>query len=102
MINLRNLTLGVCAAGLLQAADAPSFEKTVQPLLTQTCAACHNEQVQSGGLNIAGFIKASSVVENRQDWQRILDRLRSGEMPPPPMPRPAHMDAVIQFIQGEF
>jgi hypothetical protein len=94
--------LGVCAAGLLAAADPPSFEKTVQPMLTQTCAACHNQQMASGGLNIAAFTKASSLVENRDDWQRIVDKLKAGEMPPPPMPKPAQMDAAIQFLQGEF
>src|SRR5687767_11088726 len=99
---LQKLALGVCSAGLLMAADPPSFEKTVQPLLTQTCTQCHNAQLASGGFNVTPFAKPGSLVENRQDWQRILDKLRTGEMPPPPMPRPAQMDAAIQFLQGEF
>lgn len=102
MLCYRITALAFCAAGLLAAADPPSFEKTVQPMLTQTCAACHNQQMASGGLNITAFTKASSLVENRDGWQRILDKLRAGEMPPPPMPKPAQMDAAIQFIQGEF
>ena len=53
-------------------------------------------------MNIAAFTKPASVVENRDDWQRIVDKLRAGEMPPPPMPKPANVDAAIQFLQGEF
>jgi cytochrome c553 len=102
MKHLRKLALSVCAAGLLQAADAPSFEKTVQPILTQTCTACHNEQNASGELNIAAFTKPASLTENRRDWQRIIDKLRGGEMPPPPLPKPAGLDALIQYVQGEL
>jgi len=88
--------------GLLQAADAPSFEKTVQPILTQTCSACHNEQNASGELNIEAFTKHASLTENRRDWQRIIDKLKGGEMPPPPVPKPAGLDALIQYVQGEL
>ena len=98
----RTVALVLCSTALLLAADPPSFEKTVQPLLTQTCATCHSAQMASGGLNIAGFTKASSLVEQRDEWQRILDKMKSGEMPPPGVPRPAHMDAAIQYLQGEF
>src|SRR6185503_15892358 len=102
MLSLRNLALGVCAVGALSAADPPSFEKTVQPMLTQTCAACHNAQMAAGGLNIAAFTKASSLGGNRDDWQRILDKLKSGDMPPAGVPKPPQMAAAIQFLQAEF
>src|SRR5262245_471642 len=99
---LRNFALMVCVAGLLQAAEPSSFEKTVQPVLTQTCAPCHNERMASGELNIAAFTKPSSLVENRRDWQRIIDKLKTGEMPPAGVPKPAQMDALIQYVQGEL
>ena len=47
---------------------AQTFEKTVQPVLGKTCAPCHNEQLASGGLNIAGFTKASSLASDRDGW----------------------------------
>src|SRR4051795_9404689 len=79
-----------------------TFENTVQPVFTKTCTPCHNAQVTSAGLNIAGFTKVSSLTSDRSGWDRILDKLRAGEMPPKPMPRPKELDAVIQFLQGEF
>lgn len=90
------------ASGVLLAADAPSFEKTVQPVLSKTCTPCHNSQLSSGGLDIAPFTKPGSVTEQREGWQVILDKLRAGDMPPVGVPRPPQLDAAIAFIQGQF
>src|SRR5215510_7149312 len=87
---------------LAQAADNPAFEKAVAPVLTSTCAACHNDGMASGNLNIAAFTKAASLVENREGWEVILRKVRAGEMPPKGVPRPAALDAAIQFVQSEF
>ena len=94
--------LAIAMSGVMLAADAPTFEKTVQPVLTSTCSPCHNEQLASGGLNIAAFAKPGSIVESREGWERILAKLRAGEMPPKGVPRPPELDAVIQYLQGEF
>jgi hypothetical protein len=102
MVSIRSIAVIACSGGLLLAADPPSFEKTVQPVLTKTCTPCHNEQLASGGMNIAGFTKAASLVQDRAGWDRIMDKLRAGEMPPKGIPRPPEMNSVIQFLQGEF
>jgi hypothetical protein len=94
------LFLSVCAA--LPAADTPTFEKTVAPVLTRTCTPCHNETLASGGVNIAPFTQAASLTRSRDGWDIILRKIRAGEMPPQGMPRPAQMDAVIQYLQDEF
>src|SRR5207248_10121957 len=88
-------------AGAVEAADL-AFDKTVQPVLGATCSPCHNDTLSSGGLNIVSFTKTGSVLENREGWERILDKLRAGEMPRKGVPRPAQLDAVIRYIQGEF
>jgi hypothetical protein len=89
----------VLTAGL--SLSAQSFDKTVQPVLTKTCAPCHNERMASGGLNIAGFTKASSLVSDRDGWARILAKLKAGEMPPKGIPRPKELDAAIDYVQAE-
>uniref|UniRef100_Q01YJ6 Cytochrome c domain-containing protein n=1 Tax=Solibacter usitatus (strain Ellin6076) TaxID=234267 RepID=Q01YJ6_SOLUE len=90
------------ACGAMQAADVPSFEKTVAPMLTRTCAPCHNENFSSGGVDIAVFTQAASLTKSREGWDIILRKIRAGEMPPKGVPRPAEMDAAIQFLTGEF
>jgi hypothetical protein len=94
------LTLTVC--GLAGAADTASFEGTVKPVVEKTCSPCHNEGLPSSGLNLSPFTKAGSMVENREGWERIIRKVRTGEMPPVGIPRPPELDAAIQFLRGEF
>src|SRR5690348_2805669 len=96
-LRLGSLMLGVCAGGLL-AADAPTFEITVAPVLTKTCTPCHNESLASGDLVIDDFTKRASLTANREGWEIILQKLRAGEMPPKGVPRPTQLDAVIQYV----
>jgi hypothetical protein len=86
----------------LLAADLPTFEKTVAPLLTRTCAPCHNDSVASGGVDIAPFTAPDSLTKNRDGWDIILRKLRAGEMPPKGVPRPSQIDSAIQFLSSEL
>jgi len=101
--NMRIVLLaGVC---LFQtAALAQTFDQSVRPLLTQTCRGCHNEKLASGGLDVAAFLDPASVAAKREGWELILDKLRSGEMPPPgiPKPSPEKVDALVTYVEGQF
>ncbi len=102
---VRSLLLFVYVAGLAAAADsAGSFEKNVKPLLATTCAPCHNDRMASGGLNVTAFSAAASVTELREGWERIVQKIRSGEMPPKGIPRPPEIQVtgLIKFVEGEF
>src|ERR1700678_3073009 len=98
------LLAALCSGVLLQAAGSPTFEADVRPVLSQTCSGCHNAQLASGGLNLAPFLDASSIASNREGWERILAKLRAGEMPPKGIPKPApeKLDALLRYVQGEF
>ncbi len=98
---------GLLAAALpacLPAADAPraSFDNTVKPVLGKTCAVCHNEQLSSGGLNVGPLI-SGSISDNRETWEKILTKLKRGEMPPKDAPRnAAQIEALIRYLRSEF
>lgn len=98
--------LAVCASSILVGATPPAanFNKTVQSLLRQNCSGCHNEKLASGGLNLAPFMQAESVAAHREGWERILAKVRTGEMPPKGLPRPPadQLHSFIQFINAEF
>jgi hypothetical protein len=102
----RRLALVVYLAGTLYGADFASkgFDTSVQPVLGKTCAPCHNEKLASGGLNLDAFSTPASIAQNREGWERILRKLRTGEMPPKGVARPAEtqLQALIRFVQGEF
>jgi Protein of unknown function (DUF1587)/Protein of unknown function (DUF1595)/Protein of unknown function (DUF1592) len=99
----------ILTAGLLFAADtapkpAAGFETTVRPLLEKTCLPCHNDKITSGALNLSPYSAPGSIARHRDDWQRILQKIRSGEMPPRGVPRPsaAQVDALVKFVSSEF
>ena len=81
-----------------------SFERDVQPLLANNCGACHNDQLASGGLDLAKFSSASSIIQHRDGWERIVQKVRTGEMPPEGLPRlpAAQIETLVKFVQGEF
>jgi mono/diheme cytochrome c family protein len=86
------------------AAIAPGFTTAVQPVLRQNCVACHNEKLTSGNLNLNAFLDPASIASNREGWERILAKLRSGEMPPKGLPRPpaGQLTALASVVQTEF
>jgi len=91
-------------AGAPQTKPVPAgFENTVRPVLARTCTPCHNDQLASGGLNLGSFTSSGSMTEHREGWEKILRKIRNGEMPPKGVPRPGpQMDALLQFLQTEF
>lgn len=66
----------------------------MQPVLAKTCSPCHNNRVSSGGLNLSPFSTVGSMAENRDGWERILQKIRTGEMPPKGIPRLAACELI--------
>jgi mono/diheme cytochrome c family protein len=56
------------------------------------CLACHNERMQSGGLRLGADIFAS-IDGHAETWEKVLHKVRTGQMPPAPRPRPSAVDA---------
>jgi mono/diheme cytochrome c family protein len=84
-------------------APASGFETTVKPLFTKSCYPCHNDRLASGSVNLLPY-NASSIAEHREEWEKILQKIRSGEMPPKGMPKPPQeqINALLAFVGGEF
>jgi mono/diheme cytochrome c family protein len=98
-------SLLAASVALFAAGDgSPSYEKTVQPFLSKNCYMCHSAETASGDLNLQQYKSASALGQDRDRWEKLLGKLKAGEMPPPGMPRPdaAELKAVIAWIEGEF
>ena len=98
------ILLAGIGAGTVAGAGANGFEKDVQPLLRQNCSGCHNEKLASGGLNVTLFMDSGSLTAEREGWERILGKLRRGEMPPKgiPQPPPEQLAAFFKYLDSEF
>ena len=118
MMMRRKLTGGigvVLAAGLLGAgtaraqapatadahgAGAPDAQRA---LLDRYCVTCHNERLRTGGLQLdridVGHVGAAAEV-----WEKVVRKLRAGQMPPPGRPRPAQAayDGLASWLEAEL
>ena len=65
---------------------------------------CHNDKMASGNLNIAGFLNPASLKDSREGWEKIIAKVRTGEMSPkgiPPLDAEVK-DGLVKFLDSEF
>src|SRR5690349_8035005 len=56
-------------------------------VLDTYCVTCHNERLKTGGI-VLEKVDVDHPDANPEVWEKVLRKLRSGEMPPPGRPRP--------------
>jgi hypothetical protein len=79
-----------------------AFEDEVRPVLQKTCLACHNDEKTKGDLNLKLLDRADSITSNRDEWDKILKKLREGEMPPPKIKKPPELPGMIAYLERTF
>src|SRR6266545_3656422 len=67
----------------------------VLPFLSRNCFACHSDKVKTANLSLETPGNSTAV------WERVLDKLSTGRMPPPGSPAPSKADvaAVTAWIE---
>ena len=75
----------VAPAASLASSAVPSTDAT--NLLNTYCVTCHNGRLKTAGLEIDS-LQASSIADHAPQWEKIVTKLRTREMPPPGRPRP--------------
>ena len=83
------LSLAVCSGFLALPDIAQSQPAAVshQALLQRYCAGCHSIQVKTAGVVLQGLDPADTA-HNAELLERVLRKIKTGQMPPPGMPRP--------------
>lgn len=96
-------TLLAVSAGAAQTAHSSGDPEAAQKLVTRYCFACHNSKLKSGDVTIEG-LKATDVPADADTWEKILRKVRTGEMPPPKLPRPdaAAAGKFVDWLEGEL
>jgi hypothetical protein len=72
--------------------------------LQKHCLHCHGEKAPKAGLALHRFRDEASVLRGRRTWEDVLEKVRSGEMPPKGRPRPpaAEVDSFVGVVEGLF
>jgi hypothetical protein len=66
----------------------PDFAREVRPVLDHYCVKCHGGAKPKGGLALDAFADEGAAARAVAVWEKVADRLRTREMPPPGRPRP--------------
>jgi hypothetical protein len=99
--------LGLSLSTLSPVIAAPperSYEKLVRPFLSQHCFDCHGEAVQERDLRLDTVPARFTADAAGPVWEKVLRRLKAGEMPPADMPRPPanQLEAVTRWIEARL
>ena len=79
------LMTGVARSAHAQASEtAPTSE---QATIDRYCITCHNDRLLTGNLSFEG-VDIADVAAHRDVWEKAVRKLRAGQMPPQPRPRP--------------
>src|SRR5690349_3991387 len=66
-------------------ASADEFAQSVLPIVSRTCMGCHNDRLHTGNLSFEQFRSdPTSATQKAEIWQKVLEKLEAGQMPPRP------------------
>ena len=61
----------------------------VLTLVQTSCTGCHSGQTKSGDLDLKARLGAQNTfVQDREVWEKVLEKLETKQMPPPALPQP--------------
>jgi hypothetical protein len=69
-------------------APAPNFENDVVPVAAKYCDSCHGSDHPPDGLDLTKYKTTADALADRSVWQKVLQKVQSGQMPPQGMPQP--------------
>ena len=74
-----------------------------QSIVDRTCSGCHNSRIQNGNLSLEGFAVATAA-ERRDVSERMVRKLRAGQMPPAGARRPSddELDALADLLESRL
>jgi mono/diheme cytochrome c family protein len=102
------ILIGAMTISLAQTSRAGSVPtattNTLQEFVSGNCYACHSSAAKMSGLDLEAVLGHPSILDNRETWEKVLTKLKAGEMPPPVMPRPdeKELQSVIAKLEGAF
>jgi hypothetical protein len=78
------------------------LHKEIEPFLENHCYSCHDDFDAEADLNLLDLPFNPSNPENRKIWERVFERVKTGEMPPKKKKRPeaADLAAFLKTIEA--
>ena len=80
------------------------FSKDIAPLLARYCNKCHAGARAKAKLALDQYKDEAAALNDRGIWEKIAQRLRDREMPPPdkPQPTPSEAKLILDWIDAKL
>jgi mono/diheme cytochrome c family protein len=84
-------------------ASPSSSVATNREILSSYCVSCHNQKAATAGLSLER-INLDKVSSDAAVWEKVVQKLRTGAMPPAGRPRPDKhsSDSLINYLETEL
>jgi len=79
------LFTGTLAGQSASQATPEEFQRAVLPVLSKSCLGCHSDRLHTGKLSLEPFRDPALAAGQPDVWQKVLDKLVAGQMPPRPL-----------------
>jgi hypothetical protein len=89
----------VTVAGDSKAASATQMSQSHTAFLKANCLSCHSADRQEGSVRLDDMPFNVATVEQASRWQKVLEVLNAGQMPPEDEPQPSN-EAKITFLDA--
>jgi hypothetical protein len=83
------------AAGPAFAPLAARYTKDVRPLLQRYCGRCHSRKKHEGDIDLMSPSSLADVRKTPRTWQKVLEVLEGGQMPPDDARQPAAAERAL-------
>ena len=86
------------------AGGAETFQKSIVPFLASHCADCHDGTTQKGDFRVDTLGPEFAKGDAAKRWEKVFDRVASGEMPPKKKARPAQAEttALLGWLEAQL
>jgi mono/diheme cytochrome c family protein len=100
MVRAFSILVVAAACSATLAADPTEVFAFVQ----KSCIGCHNTKVKSGNVDLKATQTPKTFEEDRETWEKVVEKLKTGQMPPPGSPRPpdATILNIAHWLESEF
>ncbi len=78
---------------LFPSSSLAQIPEAAKVFIARHCLECHDQQSKSGGLDLSSLAINLEDAAIHQQWIRLHDRVRLGQMPPKESPRPDAQEA---------
>jgi len=93
------------AQDVVVAEVAPDFKSAVEPFVSKYCADCHLNGTAEAGVDLSKFNDSAVILRERLMWERVVEVLSNGTMPPKEQserPSGEEVQQIVKSLQGYY